>query len=575
MNNEKTSPSHSNASRASSKETRKSPQLESRQPSQNAEMIQSVRQAFKKALEEDPIPHFIAILKEGTLDELRNELLDIKRVLDIDGKMKRLSLKTIAAGNAFLKAAAPLLDSKKQVDRQKNELKQIQTLDKKNALLPEEKDDLRRTALQLRDVLQIHESLCGQALNFYSQYIHDRFKDLGEEAALRHSTEYYLQYVDSPQRARIEIQMREKMEGMPQERRIEALKLFIQMLVQISPSVRTAEVGRSIEMARLFREENHVDDALRELEKASEYNECTELFLEMAVCWKIKKERLQENASLRKAIKCDPNSIEPYLRLAQLYEEEGNAAASIPIYEKILELRPNHIPTLTHAARLAYDRKKWPLAIQWLVQLLQHKPHSQKTRMRLGIAFVQSGQIDRGLSTLQECQRRGMVEGQIDLYLGIAYRSQGHHVDAEQSFRQAVDRLPDNPEALFWLALTEFESGEYETAEKHCRLLLSKNTQNFSAMILLARSLNCLGESRQVIELLTPYVKEPKMIFGALLEYGIACMKVNQMEEAYVVFRKIINREPDNQEARNLLGQVCIQSGRFEEAMQYIAPQEN
>lgn len=572
MNNEQIPASQSKEERDAAREARKKIAQELRNTSNRVELIQSIRSIFKKVQEENPILHFEKVLGEGTLDEMRNMVLDIKRFLDIDGKMKRLSALTVVSGNNFLKVTIPLLETKKQLDRLQNELKQYRSAEKRDNLSPQEKTELRKLVMQMRQTVQNYNLIGSQTIKLFSIYTQNRRKDMGEEAALRHSTVYYLQFVDAPQRARIEIQMKEKMGDMPQERRIEALKLFIQMLVQISPSVRDAEVGRCIEMAHLFLEENHVDDALRELEKALEYEESAEVYLELAACWKMKNDRNKEETYLKKAIHCDPDELEPYIRMAQLYENEGKEAAAIPIYEKIIDLRPGHFPTLTHAARLAFDYKRWAFAIQWLTQILKQKPKSKKTLMRLGIALIQTGQIERGLSLLQECQRLGMENGQLDLFLGIAYRSQGYHTDAQAAFQAAAHLLPKDPEVVFWLALTEFESGEYEKAEEHCRFLLSQNPQNISAVIMLARTLNRLGESRQSTELLAPYVKKPQIIFGALLEYGIGCLKENQCEEAYQVFKKVVDREPENQEARDLLGQACIQSGRLDEALLYIAP---
>lgn len=556
--------------RDADRQQRKKQADEMRKLSERNELMQSIRSILSQVKSDNSSAHFQQTLNEGTLDEIRNESLELRRVLDVDTKMKRLSSKTANHGVAFLKIIQPLLEGKKQIDRLQNELKQYRSGDKRDNLTPQETMALRTLVVQLRQTLQNYNLLRDQALKLYLKYSQGRRKDMGEEAALRHSTEFYLQFVDAPQRARIEIQIKEKMGEMSLERRIEALKVFIQTLVQISPSVRDAEAGRCLEMARHFRNENHIDDAVGELKKALETLESAEIYNELAECWKVKGDRSQEAEALQKAIQCQPDEIEAYLRLAQLYEEDGALQPAIALYQKILELRPGRLSFLTHAARLAFDSKLWPDAIRWYTQILSQKPKSKTTILRLGVSLIRSDQIERGLSLLLECQRRGMEDGLLDLHLGIAYRAQGHHSDARNAFAQALQRSPNEREILYWKALSDFETGDYEEAERLCRSLLSQKKSDIGETLLLGRILNAQKRSQEAFEILRPLAQSPHAGGDDLLEYGKSCINANQAEEAYQVLQSLFKKDPANTVVRETLGQACIQSGRFSEAMHYI-----
>ncbi len=556
--------------RDSERQQRKKQADEMRKLSQRNELMQSIRSILSQVKSDNSSAHFQQTLQEGSLEEIRNESLELRRVLDVDTKMRRLSSKTSNHGVAFLKVVQPLLEGKKQIDRLQNELKQYRSGDKRDNLSPQETTALRTLVMQLRQTLQNYNLLRDQALKLYLKYSQGRRKDMGEEAALRHSTEYYLQFVDAPQRARIEIQIKEKMGDMPQERRIEALKVFIQTLVQISPSVRDAEAGRCLEMARHFRNENHIDDAIGELKKALETLESAEIYNELAECWKNKGDRAQEAEALQKSIQCQPDEIEAYLRLAQLHEEEGSLQDAVALYQKILELRPGRLSILTHAARLAFDSKLWPDAIRWYTQILSQKPKSKTTILRLGVSLIRCGQIERGLSLLQECERRGVDDGLLNLHLGIAYRAQGHHNDAHDAFAEAFQKSPNEREVLYWKALSDFETGEYEEAERLCRSLLSSKKTDSGVTLLLGRILNAQKRSGEALEILRPLAKSPHAGGDDLMEYGKSCMNTNQAEEAYQILHPLFKKDPANAEVREALGQACIQSGRFSEAMQYL-----
>ncbi len=557
-----------------------------RQSTHRSEFVQSIRSLFQKLKAENPSDHLKRILDEGTWDEIKNEALEIRRNMEIDGKLKRISSQTINRGITFFNIIQSLLDQKKVVDRLQNDLKRYQKSDQRESLHPEEATALRSLIIQLRQSLQIYHPLREQAFALFYRYSQNRQKEMGEEAALRLSMDFYLQFLDTPQRAKIEIQIKEKMEDMPLERRIDALKVFIQTLVQFSPSIREAERERCIEMARHLQEEHDFDDAIQELQKALEYAECPRVYLLLADCWKDKGNRAEEIMALQKILDFQPDSIEALTRLARIDEENSNLPSAIAYYERILKYRPERLSILSHIAHLSYEAQQWPEAIQWLSRLLQKKPRSKKTLMRLGIALIWNGHYDRGRAMLSECRRRGMEDATIDLHLGIAYRNQGFHDDALHSIQTAFQQLPNDPKVLYWVTLCHYECGEYEKADELLHSLLSKSeTKSESTpeiLLLHAKILYSLGKYQDVLDLIQPHLEKYREQLGLLLEYGKSCLKVNQAEEAYQILKPLwnppmgekpwINSDPHNQEIRELISQACIQSGRFTESFEYMIP---
>lgn len=542
---------------------------ELRQTSHRFELTQHLRSIFVKVKEENTDEKFRKALASGDWNEIRNESVALKRMLDLDAKLKRLSSNTLQHGYEFLESIQPYLEAKKKAEQLQKDLKQYQKAAPSDNLPPREQLIVRDLVIALRMKLHEQDSFLETALQSLQRFSEDRCKDIGQEASLQHSCEFYLQCVDSPQRARIETQMKGKMENMPFERRIEALQIFIQTLVKISPSVRHAEVGRCIETAQHFLNEHHVGDAVQELQKALEYGQNVEIYLKLADCWKLQGNRKEEINALKHVIAGESGSIEPMLRLARIYEDDGDIISTFPIYEDILDRRPDRFLLLTHAARLAFEQKQWPLAIEWFTRILKSKPRSRKTMMRLGVALVQTGQIHRGVTLLQECKRWGMQEAIVELHLGIGYRSQGHFSEARTAFQQAAELAPNDPDILHWMALSYFESGEYDEAERDCRRLLHQNKNPIEGTILLARILNRLGEHQQALELLSPIRESGRR--GARLESGLAWLALDRGEEAYEAAKKLIEEDPADPEARDLMAQSCIQTGRFEESFHYLA----
>jgi tetratricopeptide (TPR) repeat protein len=541
-----------------------------RQTSRRTELANSIRSILNQVQQENPIEQMQTLLTDGTSDQLKNYVLDLRRNLELDLKMKRLSQLTYSNGAAFLQFSQSFIDCKSQVDTLKHHLEQYRKPEKRDSLDGKEKKMLRDIVIQLRQALQNYSLLSSQAMKLFAKYCQGRRKDMGEEAALKHSVNFYLQFLEAPQRARIETQIKEKMEDMSLTKRIDALQKFIAIIVQISPSVRDAEVGRCIEMAHHFSSEDHLDDAVRELNKALEYSQSAEVYLELAKCWQLKGNTKEEINALKKAIQKEPEAVDPLLRLAQIQEEKGDVKAAIPFYEKVIEMRPHRFRLITHLAKITFDHHIWASAIEWLTCILKEKPNSKKTMIRLGVALVSTDEVERGLALLNGCRKKGIKDAMIDLYIGIAYHKQQHYSDAHTELLNAAAKWPENHEILYWLAQTGFDCGEYDVVESRCRSLLKTHGSDQDIIILHSKSLLKLGRTEESLELLQPLIEKDEASAGVMLEYGVGCLKANRPEDAYQVLKKAINIDPGNENIRENLGLACIQSGRFAESSEYM-----
>ena len=242
-----------------------------RQKSNRKELIQSIRSLLQSVQNETKSHQFEEALLNGTSKEIKNELLDVHRAIEIERKTKRLSAQTLKSIDAFEMLAGKTIQDKHTIERIQTLLEQYQSPDKRNSLTEKEKIEVRKLVYGLRQGLMCFDKIRKDTLKLCKHSFQSRSRDLGEEKTLLHSIEHYLQFVDAPQRARIETALNQKMKDLPFDSRIKSIKTFIDNLVQTSPAVKRAEADRLYEMALYFIEENHINDAIGELEKALEY----------------------------------------------------------------------------------------------------------------------------------------------------------------------------------------------------------------------------------------------------------------------------------------------------------------
>ncbi|MFB3786950.1 MAG: tetratricopeptide repeat protein [bacterium] len=547
---------------------------EIREKLKHTQLAESICSILNTIQNENPTDRFLSLMAHGGARDLQNELLNLRRQLDVDRKMKRLSSATMAWSTVFLEQADAFLAAQNQAERLRRELEPYRDSPSRARLSEEQRKLLHRQAEQLRALLPSVNQLREKTLRFFTSYIHARNKDLGEEATLLHSYEKYLQFLDAPQRARLETHITEKISQFTFEERIAALQRFITALVQVSPSVREAEIARHLEMARHFLAQDQAEYAIAELQKALPLGESAVLYLELRNGWARLGDAANEIEALRKAAACDPARLDTSLELGRRLEETGRPAEALAVYQQALRRHPQRFSLLNHAAVLAFDLQQWDAAIPLLLAVREIKPNSLKTLQRLGTALVRAGEFARGAALLNETLRRGADDGLLYLNLGLACQGLGHLHDAHQAFLTAATRLPGHPEITFQLAQSHFTRGDYEETETLCGMLLEKNPADAQAALLRSRALGLMGRHEEKAAVLTPLLQDPATRKDALLEYGLACLKQRQAETAYQTLQQALRLDPADPDIRAALGLACIESGRFQESIAYLAPPE-
>ena len=513
------------------------------------------------------------LLTGGTAEQLKSELLETHRQLELDKKTHRLSTSTLELVDDLYAISEIVWKKKTVIEHLQHRLEQYHSPEKRKNLTPDEKIEVFQVVSQLRQTLQKFNTTAAVLSQSYNALLRRRRKEITEEASLRRSVGEYLQYVEAAQKAKLEVGMNEKLKGKPHEQRIAALKSFIVSLMHISPSVVHAEVERLLELAGIYIGHDDVDSAIEELLKALEYDSRNVRIYELlAECSAKKNDLAQQAAYLQKALELAPDHSPLHLTLAKTYEAMNQPQPALEEYMRAAEIKPDNFELITHIGRYAFENQCWNIAIPFLAKVLEKKPKSLKTLRRLGIALVQNAQYQKGISILKEAARQRDDDGQVHQFLGIAHRSLGLYADAEASFRKAVEMLPGDREVRYWLAVSRRDGGDDHRAEELARALLSENPNDQNTAVLLASVLRETGRASQAAALLRPWASSENNPLEYTLELGLSSLKAGDYEEAYKSFKLILALDPSNETARHHLGLSCMRLGRFDESLQFLAP---
>jgi len=186
-------------------------------------------------------------------------------------------------------------------------------------------------------------------------------------------------------------------------------------------------------------------------------------------------------------------NITEMLNRAKELERAGQSGEAAAIYQKILDIKPDHAEVLHLYSIIAGDREDWNLATSLIQRAVAAAPNMAFLHANLGLAYRRSGQAQNAINSymraleldpsaidvfisfgelLEEC---GAFNEAIQVYkkitelngnileaylrLGVIYLSQSLHQKALDAFSFALRLKPDNLDAMNGLGIAQMHLG--------------------------------------------------------------------------------------------------------------------
>jgi tetratricopeptide (TPR) repeat protein len=228
---------------------------------------------------------------------------------------------------------------------------------------------------------------------------------------------------------------------------------------------------------------------------------------------------------LRKLVELNPRDITALMTIGTLCEEQKQFAAARDTYEKLLAIEPRFTPALNNLAYL-YSEKFGELgrATELARKALDLKPDDSQIADTLGWILYKKGEYTRALPLLQKSAAKSPEDAEMQFHLGMVnymiadeeaarvalQRALGSKAvfPGDEEARQALEMLllpsdlnsrtvidkrlaanPGDPVATLRLARFYEQHGDQSGAQNSYQSLVTKNPQNVSALLGLARLL--------------------------------------------------------------------------------------
>jgi putative PEP-CTERM system TPR-repeat lipoprotein len=141
--------------------------------------------------------------------------------------------------------------------------------------------------------------------------------------------------------------------------------------------------------------------------------------------------------TLRKRLATAPNEASVRLALAMYLEQLNRPTEAIPEYEQVLKQNPNNAIALNNLA-LLYNKQGDARSLKYAEQAAKLAPEQPQINDTLGWLLVQNGQVQRGLTVLEQAAQKAPNELDIRYHLAVAYAKAGRSAEARAELNKLL-----------------------------------------------------------------------------------------------------------------------------------------
>jgi tetratricopeptide (TPR) repeat protein len=188
-----------------------------------------------------------------------------------------------------------------------------------------------------------------------------------------------------------------------------------------------------------------------------------------------------------------PNiALENYVR--GLLEPDRNK--QIRFFRQADKTYPNFVKAIFQLGKIYHQDKDYSTSSLWLQRLIRLDKDSSEARFLLGLNYLLLKNYEKAVLELQELVR---VVPLSEVYsnLAVALSLQGNSEEAEADFHKALEGDPSGIDYLFNHAYHAWRTGNFLSAAKDLKQLLSRDDGDAEAQYLLYKSLVALGRTAE------------------------------------------------------------------------------
>lgn len=256
-----------------------------------------------------------------------------------------------------------------------------------------------------------------------------------------------------------------------------------------------------------------------------------------------------------------------YLLAAEIALQRNQLGVAVEGYSKAAEIT-NDARIAERATRIAVYARDDQRALQSARHWVELEPDSFEAHQVLAALLVRGGRSDEAVPHFEAVLKlNGKGEEQKRYMLITSLLSKEKDKQAAlEVMEKLVAKREDNPDALYALAHLALLVGNLDRAEQAATRALELKPEWSQAHLLRANILHRKGESERLIRLLRETLSDMPDDMQLRMFLARKLVDEKRYAEAREEFSEVLDRQPDNGDARYALGLLGLQMNDIEEA---------
>lgn len=188
-------------------------------------------------------------------------------------------------------------------------------------------------------------------------------------------------------------------------------------------------------------------------------------------------------ASLREALRLDPENAQVVRTLARIEAEQGRLEAAVDLLRAFCETHPESLEALSQLAELYLRQGALAQAESWYQRLLERQPLAAGTLLKLGLLYHDGHQWERALQCLERVS--GEWETEARFYRAECLRELGRLGEARALYEEHLSQQ-EEARAWFGLAQCHLQAGDLASALRCARRVLQLSPDHAPAQQMVA-----------------------------------------------------------------------------------------
>ena len=262
--------------------------------------------------------------------------------------------------------------------------------------------------------------------------------------------------------------------------------------------------------------------------------------------------------------------LKQILQLAIQNHKNNNYLEAAKLYEKILNINPNHFESNFYLGTLNAQNSNFKKASDLFNKAIEINPKIPDLHNNLGLIYREMGELEKSSDSIKKAIQINPMYAEAHNNLGLVYKDLGQTERAEKSLIKSIEIKPNNADPHNNLGLIYKDIGQIEKAKKCFNKSIEINHKHVQAYVNLGNLFKNLSEIEKSEKLYEDAININPKYFEAYNNLMDLLERTNQNKKLENIIIKAEAQFKSNPIVKLFYGQYLYKTQKFNKAIENL-----